>query len=143
MELRAGYKQTEVGVIPESWIPTSIGDKALKVGSGITPTGGDKVYKREGRPFLRSQNVGWGNLLLDDIAFIDEATHETFKSTEISADDVFLNITGASIGRSALADRRVERGNVNQHVCIIRAEREITSELSKLLPAFKRWATTN
>jgi type I restriction enzyme S subunit len=130
MELRAGYKQTEVGVIPESWIPTSIGDKALKVGSGITPTGGDKVYKREGRPFLRSQNVGWGNLLLDDIAFIDEATHETFKSTEISADDVFLNITGASIGRSALADRRVERGNVNQHVCIIRAEKE------KLHPSF-------
>jgi type I restriction enzyme S subunit len=31
-----------------------------------------------------------------------------------------LNITGASIGRSAVADARVETGNVNQHVCIIR-----------------------
>jgi type I restriction enzyme S subunit len=120
MELRPGYKQTEVGVIPEEWDVDCLGDKTTKVGSGITPTGGEKVYKQEGRPFLRSQNVGWGTLLMEDIAFIDEATHETFKATEIEADDVFLNITGASIGRSAVADARVERGNVNQHVCIIR-----------------------
>jgi type I restriction enzyme S subunit len=120
MELRPGYKQTEVGVIPKEWDAGCLGDKTTKVGSGITPTGGEKVYKQEGRPFLRSQNVGWGTLLMEDIAFIDDATHETFKATEIEVDDVFLNITGASIGRSAVADARVERGNVNQHVCIIR-----------------------
>ena len=120
MEVKPGYKQTAVGVIPEDWGAARLGDKTTKVGSGITPTGGARVYKQEGRPFLRSQNVGWGNLLLDDIAFIDDDTHATFQDTEIEADDVFLNITGASIGRSALADARVQRGNVNQHVCIIR-----------------------
>ncbi len=124
MEIRSGYKQTEVGVIPVEWCACHLGDRTTKVGSGITPTGGDKVYKREGRPFLRSQNVGWGQLLLDDIAFIDESTHATFSATEIEADDVFLNITGASIGRSAVADARVERGNVNQHVCIIRTTKD-------------------
>lgn len=121
----AGYKQTEVGVIPEDWETDCIGNKTAKVGSGITPTGGEKVYKRDGRPFLRSQNVGWGYLLLDDIAFIDDATHDTFKSTEIETGDVFLNITGASIGRSAVADARVESGNVNQHVCIIRTVKSL------------------
>jgi type I restriction enzyme S subunit len=120
MEVKPGYKQTEVGVIPEEWEAARLGDRTTKVGSGITPTGGSRIYKQEGRPFLRSQNVGWGNLLLDDIAFIDDDTHATFQDTEIEADDVFLNITGASIGRSALADARVQRGNVNQHVCIIR-----------------------
>jgi type I restriction enzyme S subunit len=44
----------------------------------------------------------------------------SFASTEIQVGDVFLNITGASIGRSAIADIRVKGGNVNQHVCIIR-----------------------
>ena len=120
MELKQGYKKTEVGVIPEEWGAISIGDNTIKVGSGITPTGGEKVYRREGRPFLRSQNVGWGQLILDDIAFIDDVTHDSFRGTEIEVDDVLLNITGASIGRSAIADYRVERGNVNQHVCIIR-----------------------
>jgi type I restriction enzyme S subunit len=123
MEVRKDYKQTEIGLIPEDWGVGSIGDLAIKVGSGITPTGGEKVYKNEGRPFIRSQNVGWGNLLLDDMAFIDEETHSTFPATEIKLNDVLLNITGASIGRSAIADKRIENGNVNQHVCIIRVDK--------------------
>lgn len=125
-----GYKQTEVGVIPDDWEPASLGDLTTKGGSGITPTGGEKVYKTEGRPFLRSQNVGWGELILNDIAFIDDLTHQAFVGTEIKINDVFLNITGASIGRSAIADQRVVSCNVNQHVCIIRTENE------KLVPAF-------
>ena len=115
-----GYRMSEVGVIPVDWGVKTLGEKTTKIGSGITPTGGEKVYKSEGRPFLRSQNVGWGNLILEDIAFIDDEIHNTFKATEIEKNDVFLNITGASIGRSTIADERVETGNVNQHVCIIR-----------------------
>jgi type I restriction enzyme S subunit len=115
-----GYKLSKVGVIPEEWEVKTLGEKTTKIGSGITPTGGEKVYKSKGRPFLRSQNVGLGNLILKDIAFISDEIHNTFKATEIEKNDVFLNITGASIGRSAIADERVQNGNVNQHVCIIR-----------------------
>jgi type I restriction enzyme S subunit len=110
------------------WEPASLGSKVTKVGSGITPRGGSKTYQTEGRPFVRSQNVGWGVLILDDIVYINEPTHESFSATEVKEGDVFLNITGASIGRSAVADRRVAGGNVNQHVCIIRTrKRELNS----------------
>ncbi|MCR4293227.1 MAG: hypothetical protein NUV76_10175 [Candidatus Kuenenia sp.] len=74
-KIAEGYKQTEVGIIPRDWEVKKIEDFSIKVGSGITPTGGERVYKKEGRPFLRSQNVGWGTLILDDIAFIDDNTH--------------------------------------------------------------------
>jgi type I restriction enzyme S subunit len=117
-----GYKQTEVGMVPVDWDLGSLGEKTTKVGSGITPTGGERVYKTEGRPFIRSQNIGWGVLLMEDIAFIDDETHDSFKATEIETNDVLLNITGASIGRSAVANNEVAGGNVNQHVCIIRPE---------------------
>jgi type I restriction enzyme S subunit len=120
MEVKPGHKQTEFGVIPADWNIAPLGNLTTKIGSGITPTGGEKVYQKEGRPFTRSQNVGWGTLLLDDIAYIDEQTHATFSATEIELNDVLLNITGASIGRSAVADSRLQGGNVNQHVCIIR-----------------------
>ena len=130
MELKPGYKETEVGVIPQDWDVVQLGQVTDKVGSGITPTGGSRVYKDSGRPFIRSQNVGWGNLDLSDVAFIDDATHATFEATQICGGDVFLNITGASIGRSAMADSRIEGGNVNQHVCIIRADQ------GKLAPDF-------
>jgi type I restriction enzyme S subunit len=39
--------------------------------------------------------------------------------------DVLLNITGASLGRCCLVLEQTGPANVNQHVCIIRARREI------------------
>jgi type I restriction enzyme S subunit len=104
------------------WERTELGPRTIKVGSGITPTGGYRNYKRAGRPFIRSQNIGWAALLLEDVAYIDEETHASFNSSEIKNCDVLLNITGASIGRSAVADERIVAGNVNQHVCIIRTK---------------------
>lgn len=119
-ELKPGYKLTEVSVIPDDWNEIRLDSVTVKVGSGITPRGGSNVYQDYGRPFVRSQNVGWGILSLEDLAFISDEIHATFDATEIQLNDVFLNITGASIGRSAIADERVVSGNVNQHVCIIR-----------------------
>ena len=106
----------------EGWRLYSLGLLVTKVGSGITPTGGESNYKRIGRPFVRSQNIGWGELILDDVVFINDDIHRTFAATEIKLHDVLLNITGASIGRSAVADATIAGGNVNQHVCIIRSE---------------------
>jgi type I restriction enzyme S subunit len=106
------------------WVTEELGSKTKKVGSGITPTGGDKNYKAAGRPFVRSQNVSWGSLILNDVAYIDEETHSSFSATEIQKDDVLLNITGASIGRSSVANHLIEGGNVNQHVCIIRTKKK-------------------
>lgn len=102
------------------WGEISLGTCVEKVGSGTTPLGGETNYITSGRPFVRSQNVGWGFFLLDDIVYISEQLHQESISTEIKTGDVLLNITGASIGRSAVANYRVNGGNVNQHVCIIR-----------------------
>ena len=122
--MHQGYKRTDVGVIPADWDCSRIGDLTTRVGSGITPTGGKRVYVTAGRPFLRSQNVGWGLLNLHDLAFITDEIHALFATSEIKEGDVLLNITGASIGRSAVADITVARGNVNQHVCEIRPDSE-------------------
>lgn len=94
----------------------------MRIGSGITPRGGASVYLLSGRPFVRSQNIGWGDLRLDDVAFIGDATHATFPASEIRDGDVLLNITGASIGRCAVATVELAGGNVNQHVCEIRLD---------------------
>ena len=102
------------------WEKCKLGELAVKVGSGSTPKGGNAVYTTSGHCFVRSQNVGMGHLVLNDIAYIDESTHQKQKSTELRTNDVLLNITGASIGRTALATEEINGGNVNQHVCIIR-----------------------
>lgn len=112
----------------EPWETTKLGKLATKVGSGSTPRGGKSVYTDLGRCFVRSQNVGMGILLLNDIAHIDEKTHHKQASTEIKEKDVLLNITGASIGRTAVANKQIAGGNVNQHVCIIRPNDKLNSD---------------
>jgi type I restriction enzyme S subunit len=122
VKILEGYKQTEVGVIPEDWEVKTVDELASKVGSGKTPSGGSTVYVDQGIPLVRSQNVGWGKLLLSDVAYITKEVHDTFLGSELKENDVLLNITGASIGRSSIANATLIGGNVNQHVCIIRVK---------------------
>ena len=121
-----GYKHTAIGPLPDDWLAPHLGNDELlhRVGSGITPSGGQRVYKLTGHPFVRSQNIGWGCLLLSDLAFVDDETHASFSTSEIVQGDVLLNITGASIGRCAVASAALANGNVNQHVCEIRTNPE-------------------
>lgn len=106
--------------LPEGWQKVKLGELATKVGSGVTPKGGSKVYRKNGIPLIRSQNVLAGHLKLDDVAYISEDQHQKMKFSKLQPMDVLLNITGASIGRSCVVPVEIEEGNVNQHVCIIR-----------------------
>ncbi|MBS1758634.1 MAG: N-6 DNA methylase [Bacteroidetes bacterium] len=91
------------------------------IGSGATPLGGKEVYKSEGILFIRSQNVLWGIEDFSDAVFIDKKTHDEMKRSQVKQNDVLLNITGASIGRSCVFEETFE-ANVNQHVTILRAK---------------------
>ena len=102
-------------------------DFTTKVGSGVTPRGGAETYLEQGIPLFRSQNVYDNGFLMDDIAYISEEVDESMSGTRVKPGDVLLNITGASIGRCFYTSDSFERGNVNQHVCIIRPKKNITS----------------
>jgi restriction endonuclease S subunit len=102
------------------WPVDRIKDHVCKIGSGVTPSGGAASYLDVGIPFLRSQNVHFDGLRLDDVAYIAEETHEEMNCSKLRVCDVLLNITGASIGRCTFVPDGFGEGNVNQHVCIIR-----------------------
>lgn len=108
--------------VPEHWELRRMKFNVSKVGSGITPKGGAESYEAEGIPLLRSQNVHFNGLRLDDVVFIDEETHAQMGNSQVLPGDVLLNITGASIGRCFYVDESLGHANVNQHVCIIRPE---------------------
>ena len=109
-----------IGEIPEHWEVIKLSFLTSKIGSGSTPTGGANVYVHEGVKFLRSQNVYFEGLNLNDVAFITETIDEEMKGTRVKPGDVLLNITGGSIGRCYYVDESLGRANVNQHVSIIR-----------------------
>lgn len=106
--------------LPNGWKKIKLGEICNKIGSGSTPKGGREVYLNAGIPIIRSQNVLNGFLDLNDVAFISDEQHCKMKGTWVHPNDILLNITGASIGRSCVVPATVKTANVNQHVCIIR-----------------------
>jgi type I restriction enzyme S subunit len=121
-----------LGEAPQTWNLVQIRHLNLKVGSGVTPKGGAEVYTDKGVVFIRSQNVHFGGLRLDDVVRIDSETHEKMSGSKVQYKDVLLNITGASIGRCCVVDIHDEM-NVNQHVCIIRPTQRILPEYLNLV----------
>lgn len=115
-------------MLPDSWQLIKLGEYTSKIGSGITPKGGRATYLFQGIPLIRSQNVLWGTLNLQDVAFISQEQHDKMRATHVRPGDVLLNITGASIGRSCVVPQSITCANVNQHVCIIRTTNSLSSD---------------
>lgn len=111
----------EVAELPSGWAWVRFGDLFSRVGAGSTPAGGEKSYIDSGVMFLRSQNVHNAGLVLDGVARIPAAVHARMSGTEVLGGDILLNITGASIGRSAVVPTEGwTTANVNQHVSVLR-----------------------
>ena len=116
-----------LGEVPEHWEVKRVKQLVSKVGSGVTPSGGASVYQTSGIPLLRSQNIHFDGLKLDDVAYISEDIHNDMSNSKVKARDVLINITGASIGRTFYVEEWLGEANVNQHVCIIRPKKQISS----------------
>lgn len=114
------FKDSPLGQIPAEWNTVKLDKLVSRVGSGVTPRGGESVYTPEGVLFIRSQNVHFDGLRLNDVRYIPERVHLSMLRSEIFENDVLLNITGASIGRCCRMPKIDGCANVNQHVCTIR-----------------------
>ena len=111
---------------PMGWPIKKLGDLSLQINSGNTPKGGEQVYVDEGITFFRSQNVWKDRLEMDDIAYIDEATHTSMNRSSLKHGDILMTKTGrintenSSLGRAALYMGEDDAANVNGHVYFIR-----------------------
>jgi type I restriction enzyme S subunit len=113
---------------PQEWRSKRLGDLLDKIGSGVTPKGGKESYLPVGIPLIRSQNVLWGKLSLEDVAYIDPAQHRKMSGSYVRPHDVLLNITGASIGRACVVPENLGEANVSQHVCILRPKGALSAK---------------
>ena len=120
--------------IPSTWPLVHLGDLALKIGSGATPLGGEQVYlaRRDRFALIRSQAVHDHFFDLSSLSYITDEDARRLGNAEVNPGDVLLNITGDGVtfARATIAPDEALPACVNQHVCIIRPDRE------KLVPGF-------
>ncbi len=112
---------------PMGWKTVSLKSATNKIGSGATPKGGKESYQAEGITLIRSMNVHDGRFEYKDLAHITDEQAKQLENVTVEENDVFINITGASVARSCIVPNHILPARVNQHVAIIRC---ITSMLN-------------
>ncbi|MBR4203111.1 MAG: restriction endonuclease subunit S, partial [Candidatus Methanomethylophilaceae archaeon] len=103
----------------------TIGSFCTKIGSGITPSGGEQSYIDSGVSLIRSQNVLDLSFNYDGLAHIDDDTADLMQNVEVLPGDIILNITGDSVARVCMVPDDVLPARVNQHVMILRTNNEV------------------
>lgn len=119
--------------------PKGLPVKTLKelstlITNGNTPKGGSENYVDNGILFLRSQNIWRNRIELDDVAYIDEATHRSLKKSSLKHKDILITKTGrintenSSLGRAALYLGADDSANINGHVYLVRLDGSVVPE---------------
>ena len=100
MGLKPGYKQTEVGVIPEDWetsFMASIAD--VRDGTHASPK-----YHKNGVPLVTSKNIVDGRVDFHEITLIsEEDAYEVNRRSRVDRDDILVSMIG-TVGNVALVD---------------------------------------
>lgn len=109
------------------WKAVKLGDICTKIGSGATPTGGASAYKTEGTSLIRSQNILDFSFSNNGLAFIDDEQAKKLNGVTVECGDILLNITGDSVARTCIVPNDVLPARVNQHVSIIRVDKNKAS----------------
>ncbi|MBD1809767.1 restriction endonuclease subunit S [Microcoleus sp. FACHB-SPT15] len=78
-----------------------------------------QYYSNHGNIFLRVQNLGKNELLLNDVAYVQNPNTVEAKRTCVKSGDLLISMT-ADLGRTAVIPPNFPEAYVNQHVGIVR-----------------------
>lgn len=102
----------EAVAIPKTWCQRKLKDICERVSVGhVGPTTQYYCSSTDGIPFLRSQNVKPGRVILDDVMHITKEFHNKLKKTQLKAGDLLIVRVGANRGDAAILSS--DLGEVN------------------------------
>jgi len=123
MELRAGYKKTEVGVIPNDWKVTKLSEVIevnRSIRYGIVQPG---KYEPVGCLMLRSQDYskGWSNS--DQMHRVNAELENQYKNARLNKDDLIMTVVGAGIGQVVITPDWLDKAIVSRSTARIAVDK--------------------
>lgn len=118
MEVRPGYKATEVGVIPEEWEVTrlaEITEPQRPISYGIVQTGPSVI---SGVPCLRVMDINDGKINKSNLITTTRQISDAYKRTVLKNGDLVMPLRG-KVGDVGLIDRDLEGANLTRGVALI------------------------
>ena len=105
----------------KGWEVRKLGESIEFMTSGSR--GWAQYYSLKGSLFLRINNVGYNELRLNDIIFVNPPNNAEAVRTLVSPGDILLSIT-ADLGRTCVIPNDFPKAYINQHLALIRMRKE-------------------
>jgi|GEM_PF-805031 len=103
MELRSGYKKTDVGVIPEDWECVELKTIVLDMVQGVNTAIYKPQYVSSGIPMFKANNIIDQDVIFDGADQISEHTYATYNERyKPKKNDFLFSNIGARLGTGSL-----------------------------------------
>lgn len=128
--MKPGYKQTEVGVIPEDWIVCDIDSVVIpgkKYGIVDGPFGSNLKtihYRKSGIPIITSGYVTEGMFVADSYMYVDKEKFHQEKRSAVYGGDIVMAKIGARCGASAILPSNHQIGILSGNALKIAVDQE-------------------
>ena len=126
MGLKPGYKQTEVGVIPEEWMTRrlrALVDRNAPIAYGVLKPG---PYVHGGVPLLQIRDVIHGQINIDELHRISEELERQYSRTRLVGGEIVVSLVG-TIGRVALLPVTLAGSNLHRNLARVRVSKDYDS----------------
>jgi type I restriction enzyme, S subunit len=90
VEVKPGYKQTEVGVIPDEWDVKTVDQVAFVTSGKRLPLGSSLVDTPTPHPYVRVTDMRPGTVDISDIKYVPASTAPAIQRYRIYHTDIFI-----------------------------------------------------
>jgi len=132
-EVKPGYRQTEVGVIPEDWEVSTVGREfEIKLGKMVDAEKNVGVPK----PYLGNKTVQWGRIDVSDLPTIPLSRGDIERFRLRKGD--LLVCEGGEVGRAAIWDAQIEECYYQKALHRLRPLRAFNAQL--MVALLRHWS---
>ncbi len=110
-----GYKQTELGIIPEDWTICKVCDGLADVKSGKRlPLGYYVTEDRTSHPYIRVIDMYDGGVDVSNIMYVPEDAYPAIEKYRIFKNDIFISVAG-SLGIVGKIPEKLDGANLTEN----------------------------
>jgi type I restriction enzyme S subunit len=124
MEVRRGYKQTEVGIIPNDWQVMNFGDIVDYVKGFAFKS---KDYQKDGIKIIRVSDTTYDSIKKENGIYIDEKRVNKFRKWKLNEYDLIFSTVGSKppmydsmVGKVIMVSKEFGGSLLNQNAVLIR-----------------------
>jgi len=141
MEVRKGYIQTEVGVIPDDWEVKSFGEIVDYIKGYPFKS---KDYRKDGIRIIRVSDTTFDSIKNDNGIYVDENKAVEYKKWRLNESDLIFTTVGSKppmydsmVGKVILVSKKFDGSFLNQNAVLIRILKKTKKKQALLLNHFR------